>query len=110
MTSLTTPRWRSKKFGFRILYGTRQNQINRATNRSLTAVREQILFAYAENVIDADEFSLLNDANQSKPIYPYWKYNTFDVGIIDDEHSFIDFRFGKNDLYTLWTFLIYPTE
>ena len=72
-----------------------------ATNRSLRAVREQILFAYAENVIDADEFLLLYDANQSKPIYPYWKYNTFDVGIIDDEQSFIDFRFGKNDLYTL---------
>ena len=50
-----------------------------ATNRSLRAVREQILFAYAENIIDADEFLLLYDANQSKPIYP----------------------FGKNDLYTL---------
>ena len=50
-----------------------------ATNRSLRAVREQIPFAYAENIIDADEFLLLYDANQSKPIYP----------------------FGKNDLYTL---------
>ena len=72
-----------------------------ATNRSLRTVREQILFAYAENITDADEFLLLYDANQSKPIYPYWKYNTFDVGMIDDEQSFIDFRFGKNDLYTL---------
>ena len=63
-----------------------------ATNRSLRAVREQILFAYAENITDADEFLLLYDANQSKPIYPYWKYigNTLDVGLID-ERSFIDF-------------------
>ena len=63
-----------------------------ATNRSLRAVREQIPFAYAENIIDADEFLLLYDANQSKPIYPYWKYigNTFDVGMID-ERGFINF-------------------
>ena len=72
-----------------------------ATNRSLRAVHEQILFAYTENIIDADKFLLLYDANKSKPIYPYWKYNTFDVGMINDEQSFIDFRFGKNDLYTL---------
>ena len=72
-----------------------------ATNQSLRAVREQILFACPKNIIDADEFLLLYDANQSKPIYPYWKYSTFNVGMIDDEQSFIDFRFGKNDLYTV---------
>ena len=38
------------------------------TNWSLRAVGEQILFAYAKNIIDADEFLLLYDANQSKPI------------------------------------------
>ena len=70
-----------------------------ATNRILRAVCEQILFAYAENIIDGDEFLLLYGANQSKPIYPYWKYNTFDVEMIDDEQSFIDFSFGTNDLY-----------
>ena len=56
-----------------------------ATNLSLRAIREQILFAYTENMIDADEFLLLYDVNQSKAIYPLWKYNTFDVGMIDDE-------------------------
>ena len=56
-----------------------------ATNRSLRAAREQILLAYAESIIDADEFLLLYDVNQSKAIYPLWKYNTFDVGMIDDE-------------------------
>ena len=56
-----------------------------ATNLSLRAIREQILFAYTENMIDADEFLLLYDVNQSKAIYPLWKYNTFDAGMIDDE-------------------------
>ena len=36
-----------------------------ATNQSLRAVREQILFACPKNIIDADEFLLLYDANQS---------------------------------------------
>ena len=67
------------------------------TNRSLRGVPEQIFYAYAENIIDADEFSLLYDASQSKES-------------IDDEQSFINFRFGNNDLYTFWMFLIYPTE
>ena len=56
-----------------------------ATNLSLRAIREQILFAYTKNMIDADEFLLLYDVNQSKAIYPLWKYNTFDAGMIDDE-------------------------
>ena len=42
-----------------------------ATNRSLRALREQILISYAYDVIDSDEFVLLYDANQSKDIYPY---------------------------------------
>ena len=72
-----------------------------ATNRRLRAVREQILFAYAKNIIEADEFLLLYDGNQSKPIYPYWKHNTFDVGMTDEEQSLVDFGLGKNDLYIL---------
>jgi len=32
------------------------------------AVREQLLIAYAEDIINAEEFVLLYDANQSKPI------------------------------------------
>jgi len=51
-----------------------------ATNRSLRAVREQLLVAYAEDMIGAEKFVLLYDANQSKPIYPYWKYDKFDIG------------------------------
>ena len=34
-----------------------------ATNRSLRAVREQTLFTYAENIIDAGEFLQLYDVN-----------------------------------------------
>ena len=81
-----------------------------ATNHSLRAVREQILISFAEDIIDAEDFVLLYNANKSKAIYPYWKYEKFDIGVIDDEQSFIDFRFGKNDLYTLLDVLNIPEK
>ena len=67
----------------------------------LRVLREQILILYAYDVIDFDEFVLLYDANQSKDIYPYWNYQPFDIGMIDEEQCFIDFRFAKNDLNIL---------
>ena len=79
-----------------------------ATNRSLRALREQILISYAYDVIDSDEYVLLYDANQSKDTYPYWNYQPFDIGMIDDEQCFIDFRFAKNDLNILLDVLNVP--
>ena len=79
-----------------------------ATNRSLRALREQILISYAYDVIDSDEFVLLCDVNQSKDINPYWNYQPFDIGMIDEEQCFIDFRFAKNDLNLLLDVLNVP--
>ena len=36
-----------------------------ATNRSLRAIREQTLFAYAENIIDADSYCYMMPINQN---------------------------------------------
>ena len=69
-----------------------------ATNRSLRAVREQILVSYAEDIIDAEDLILLYDVNKSKAIYPYWKYEKFDIGMIDDEQSFNEFIFDRTAL------------
>ena len=82
----------------KIYSGAHLNVNNMATNRSLRALREQILISYEYDVIDSDEFVLLYDTNQSKDIYPYWNYQPFDIGMIDEEQCFIDFRFAKNDL------------
>ena len=38
----------------------------------LEAVRDALLLAYNESIIDDEEFALLYDYNQSKPLYPYW--------------------------------------
>ena len=72
-----------------------------ATNRSLSALREDLELSFAYNVINAEEFVLLYDANQYKNICPYWKYEPFDMGTIDEEQCFIDFRLAKNDLHVL---------
>ena len=52
--------------------------------------------------------SCLYDANQSKDIYLYWKYETFDIGMTDEELCFIDFKFAKNDLHVLLDVLNTP--
>ena len=88
--------------------GAYLNVNNMTTNRSLRALREQILISYAYDVIDSDEFVLLYDANQSKDIYPYWNYQPFDIGMIDEEQCFIDFRFAKNDLNIMLDVLNVP--
>ena len=75
-------------------------QTNMVSIRSLRALREQLLNSYVD-IIGAEEFSLLYDINQSKDIYPYWKFDHFDVGMLNDKQCATDFRFTKNDLYPL---------
>ena len=63
------------------------------TNRSLRAFRENFqLFL---------KILLLYDADQSKDIYSYWKHELFNIGTIDEEQCFIDFRFTKNNFHVL---------
>ena len=67
----------------------------------LQAVRDALTFAYAENVIDDVEFALLYDYNRSKPIFPYWKYEEFDVETWDDVECRTELRFDKDYLQSL---------
>ena len=46
---------------------------------SLAAVCEVLLISYSLNIIDEVEFALLYDANQSKPIFPYSKFERFNI-------------------------------
>ena len=49
----------------------------------LQAVCDALIFPYAENVINDKEFALLHDYNRSKPLFPYWKFEDFDLGTWD---------------------------
>ena len=68
---------------------------------SLRETRNALLVAYDSELIDDEQFLLLNDMNSSINDYPYWNYNKFNLEEMDDSETWTEFRFLKNDLYTL---------
>ena len=69
---------------------------------SLREVRECLLLAHAQNVLDDEEFVLLYDMNSSKnPDFPYWNYEKFNLEFMTDDECKAEFRFYKNDVYVL---------
>ena len=59
------------------------------------------MVAYDSGLIDEEEFRLLNDMNSLINDYPYWNYNKFNLEELDDSETWTEFRFLKNDLYTV---------
>jgi hypothetical protein len=64
--------------------------------------------SYDLNFIDADEFLLLYDINSSRNDYPYWNYEKFNLDDMDDDETWSEFRFKKNDIYRLKSALEIP--
>ena len=77
---------------------------------SLDTVRDALLIARYEEIIDDVDFALLNEANLSRPAYPYNKFDRFDIDAWDDSECQTDLRFGKQDLDLLRTYLQIPDE
>ena len=67
----------------------------------LQSVRDALVTAYFENYISDDEFVFLYDANRSKPVYPYWKFDNFDLNNWDEDECFAELRFFKSELPAL---------
>jgi hypothetical protein len=76
----------------------------------LQAVRDALIFAYAENLIDDEEFALLYDHNRSKPLFPYWKFDEFNLDTWSDVECETELRFEKKDLASLKQSLRIPEE
>ena len=73
--------------------------------------RFHLLEAYSENLIDDEEFLLLYDLNKSKSLdFPYWQYEHFDLDMLTDDECQAEFRFLKNDIFTLHGVLAIPNE
>ena len=70
-------------------------------SNSLKSVREILLYAYAEDIVGETEYMLLYDVNKSRKIYPYWNFEKFDLGNIDDAQCLTDFHIRKNDIFRL---------
>ena len=73
--------------------------------------RIALLEAYGNNLINDEEFLLLYDINTSNSLeLPYWKYPYFDLDKMCDDECKAEFRFLKNDIYTLIEALRIPEE
>ena len=78
---------------------------------SLREVREAILLAHQNKMINDEEFALLYDLNSSKNLdIPYWTYQPFDLDTMDDAECKTEFRFYRNDIYNLIDVLQLPPE
>ena len=69
---------------------------------SFAESRDLVLTAFAEDFISEEEFVLLYDLNLSKnPLFPYWKYERFDLENFSDAEFKAEFRFVKSDIDVL---------
>ena len=75
----------------------------------LRNVRNSVLLAFQNDIIDDEECVLLYDVNSSKNLdYPYWKYDNFHIDALDDSECWTEFRFYKNDIFILKEVLQIP--
>ena len=78
---------------------------------SFREVRDILLLAHSENLINDEDLELLYDLNTSRNIYlPYWFYKEFDLDTLSDDECKSEFRFLKNDIYHLAEILQIPNQ
>lgn len=76
---------------------------------SFRRTRQQLAIALDANIIDAEEFLLLWDANTSKnPDFPVTVYPKFNLNEKDAAEVKAEFRFGKDDIPALHEVLRIP--
>ena len=69
--------------------------------RGLKSARDALLFCYADDFIDDEEFVLLYDANWSRELYPYRNVERFNFDNLDNTQCLADFRFEKEHILRL---------
>ena len=79
-------------------------------NGGLRSAREALLLAYGTNVIDSVEFAVFYDANSSRELFPYWKFDKFNFDDSDDTECRAELRFGKADIFLLLEVLRFPDK
>lgn len=78
---------------------------------SFRETRNTLLYFYADNLIDDEEFALLYNINKSKNLdFEYWTYDGFDLDCISDDDCIAEFRFQKNDIKRLKDVLQLPNQ
>ena len=85
-------------------------EVNSCKMSSLATVRDALLLAHYQKIIDDVEFAVLYDANLSKPVFPYSKFDRFSLDNWEDSECWTELRFGKEDLDLLLLNLQIPGE
>lgn len=76
----------------------------------LREVREALIVANAEEIIDDEHFVYLYDTFSSRPVYPYWKFERFDENAWSDTECKTELRFAKDDVDLLFECLEIPPK
>ena len=67
-------------------------EICKMSGYGLQKFRENLTLAYLNDLVDVDDFVYVYAANQSKSIYPYWKFDIkFNLENLDDTECHYDF-------------------
>jgi hypothetical protein len=78
--------------------------------RSLQDVRDSAVITYDLSYIPDVEFSLLYDYSRSKAVFPYWKFDEFNLASWSDKECRTEVRFAKSDLELLLNYLQIPEK
>ena len=66
---------------------------------SFQKVRDELIYCFADGILDEEEFVLLYDAYKStNSIYPYWEYEEFSLDSLSSDECLTDFRVEKGDI------------
>ena len=64
---------------------------------SFQKVRDELIYCFADGILDDEEFVLLYDAYKSTNfIYPYWEYDEFSLDPLSSDECLADFRVEKD--------------
>ena len=77
----------------------------------LKTVRDSLLIAHSENILDDEELLLLFDVNRSTNLdLPYWSYESFDLDSWSEDECKSELRFFPGDIKNLANILRLPDD
>lgn len=78
------------------------------SGNGLQAFHDKLTLVYLNDLVDIGDFVYLYDANQSKFSFPYWKFDKFNLEILDDIECRTELRFRKTDIPVLLNLSYFP--
>ena len=76
----------------------------------LQEIRNALIYAYAFDLLDDEEFVVLYEENYSRELYPYWNFEMFEIENWTDAQCRTELRFARKDLLELQNVLRIPDK